>query len=147
MTIIAWDGKTLVADKRATSVGNPATTTKIKRTKDGGLIAMAGDADAGRELVIWYENGANPATFPGNRDNDGRCRSVLLIITPDGKTHQLQRTAHIVTFEDTFIAIGSGRDYALAAMYLGFDARKAVEVACALDVDCGNGIDVLTLKE
>ncbi len=49
--------------------------------------------------------------------------------------------------EDKFNALGAGRDYALAAMYLGFDASRAVEVACALDVNCGNGIDVLTLED
>jgi hypothetical protein len=32
-------------------------------------------------------------------------------------------------------------------MYLGFDAVKAVEVACALDNGCGNGIDALTLQQ
>ncbi len=48
--------------------------------------------------------------------------------------------------QDRFDAIGSGRDYALAAMYLGHDARRAVEVASALDNGCGNGIDVLTLE-
>ncbi|MES2148609.1 MAG: hypothetical protein V4508_02340 [Pseudomonadota bacterium] len=143
MTVIAWDGKTLAADKRATSVGNPATTTKIFRLKNGCLVGMCGDADAGRVLIDWFEVGAHPSTFPDNRDSDNRCRVVLLIITPDRKVHQLQRTHRLVTFEDKFTAIGSGRDYALAAMHLGFDALKAVEVACALDVDCGNGIDLL----
>ena len=37
------------------------------------------------------------------------------------------------------------RDFALAAMHLGKSAREAVEVACALDVFCGNGIDTLEL--
>jgi len=48
--------------------------------------------------------------------------------------------------EDKVYAGGCGRDYALAAMHLGHDARKAVEVACALDVHCGLGIDALELK-
>lgn len=47
--------------------------------------------------------------------------------------------------EDKFTATGCGRDYALAAMFLGHDARAAVEVACALDAHCGNGIDTLEL--
>jgi ATP-dependent protease HslVU (ClpYQ) peptidase subunit len=33
-------------------------------------------------------------------------------------------------------AIGAGMDYALAAMYLGHDVKKAVEVACELSVWC-----------
>ncbi len=35
-----------------------------------------------------------------------------------------------------FAAIGAGRDFALAALHLGHDARKAVEVACKLSVYC-----------
>jgi len=35
-----------------------------------------------------------------------------------------------------FMAIGAGRDFALAAMHLGHDVRKAVEVACELSVYC-----------
>ena len=42
--------------------------------------------------------------------------------------------------------MGHGRDFTLAAMHLGHDARTAVEVACALDAFCGCGIDTLTLE-
>lgn len=145
MTVIAWDGKTLAADKRATCVGNPNTTTKIRRLSDGTLIGASGDADAAREIIYWYENGALPSNFPGNRDDSNNTRASILIITPERKIRMIQRTAFLVDFEDKFFAMGSGRDYALAAMHLGFDAIKAVEVASALDVDCGNGIDTLSL--
>lgn len=40
---------------------------------------------------------------------------------------------------------GSGRDFAEAVLHLGHDARKAVEVACHFQTDCGNGIDSLDL--
>ena len=45
--------------------------------------------------------------------------------------------------EDTFAASGSGRDYARAVMHMGHRAWDAVAVACALDTECGNGIDTL----
>jgi ATP-dependent protease HslVU (ClpYQ) peptidase subunit len=35
-----------------------------------------------------------------------------------------------------FMAIGAGRDFALAALHLGHDVRKAVAVACELSVYC-----------
>lgn len=41
-------------------------------------------------------------------------------------------------------AWGSGADFALGAMAMGAGARRAVEVACELDVHCGKGIDVVT---
>ncbi len=145
MTIIAWDGKRLAADKRATHIGNPSTTTKIFRLRDGSIGGMSGDADTGRALIQWYNEGSDPTKFPVNRDSNGCCHAVLLIITPDKTIHQLQRTPFLITFEDKFAALGSGRDYALAAMYLGCNAIEAVNVATALDVDCGNGVDVLEL--
>lgn len=39
MTIIAWDGKTLAADKRGTVAGMAYTVTKIHRLPDG-LVAF-----------------------------------------------------------------------------------------------------------
>ena len=35
-----------------------------------------------------------------------------------------------------YTAIGAGDDYALAALYLGHDVQKAVEVACELSILC-----------
>jgi hypothetical protein len=35
----------------------------------------------------------------------------------------------------------------MAAMYLGRDAKEAVEVAISLSATCGNGIDTITLGE
>jgi ATP-dependent protease HslVU (ClpYQ) peptidase subunit len=42
------------------------------------------------------------------------------------------------------MAIGSGRNYAMAAMYLGKTAAEAVAVAAALDSSVGCGITTLT---
>ena len=46
---------------------------------------------------------------------------------------------HIVTYE----AIGAGSDFALAALYLGHTARKAVKVATELSVLCEEPIQEL----
>lgn len=49
MTVICWDGKTLAADKRATSVGLARTVTKVQRHGDV-LLAMTGDWDVAAEM-------------------------------------------------------------------------------------------------
>lgn len=41
----------------------------------------------------------------------------------------------------SFAAIGSGRDYALAAMHIGNIPSAAVKVAADLDICCGRGVD------
>jgi hypothetical protein len=145
MTCIAWDGRTLAADKRATVAGHAATVTKIMRTPSGELIGASGDLDTGRALMAWYCAGADASSFPDNRNGE-YCRAYLMVITLEGKVHKYEREPIALPFEDKFSAMGSGRDYALAAMHLGHSARKAVEVASVLDTSCGNGIDMLRLK-
>lgn len=146
MTVIAWDGQTLAADKMATSCGHASTTTKIRRASNGSLLAASGDADKARELFAWYEGGADPSAFPSNRDanNDPYCS--VMVITPEKKIFKIERGPYLIEFEDKVMAMGCGRDYALATMHLGFDAVKAVEVASALDISCGKGIDMLTFE-
>lgn len=141
MTVIAWDGKTLAADKRATNNGHASTTTKIQRVGDM-LIGMAGDACYARAMLEWARTGFDPATFPEHqKSKDDFVRFV--VIEKSGRILEYELTPYPVVVEDRTIAVGSGRDYALAAMHLGKNAQEAVKVACALDIYCGNGIDVL----
>lgn len=144
MTVIAWDGRTLAADKRMSWNGYPATTTKISRAPNGALIGGTGDSDAIAALRKWYLDGAVPADYPNNTC-DGDYRARLLVITPTGQITVYLADPVPVTLDDKCFAVGSGADFALAAMHLGHSAKKAVEVACALDTGCGNGIDTLRL--
>jgi 20S proteasome alpha/beta subunit len=142
MTIVAWDGKMLAADKRAINNGYVGgTVTKIHRW-DGGLCAFAGDMDIGVQMVQWLRDGAEPDNFPKQQEKNA---ASFMVIHADGRTVRYETTPVPLPFENTIQAMGSGRDYALAVMHLGHDAVKAVEVACALDSGCGNGIDRLTL--
>lgn len=121
------------------------TTTKIFRSGDA-LVAYAGDAAFGEEMRAWFDRGACPEDFPtSNRDKDDW--AGLLVIRRGEPVLRYERTPYPVRFDSRQFAIGCGRDFALAAMYLGKTAREAVEVAIALDSGCGNGIDELTLKD
>lgn len=145
MTVIAWDGKTLAADKRSSDDSSHRTVTKIRRTADGSLIGTCGPASACREMEEWFEAGANPDTLPlGQRV----CETAawLLAITPAREIRYWQLGAHPMLVEDEKIAIGSGLTYALAAMHLGCNARVAVQVAIDLCPSCGNGIDALEFE-
>lgn len=142
--MIAWDGKTLAADKRASFGTLIRTTTKIFRAGDA-LLAYAGDAAFGEEMRAWWTRGAKPDDFPaGNRDKDDW--AGLMVIRKGQPIARYERTPYPVLFEDEQFAIGCGRDFALAAMYLGKTAPEAVAVAIALDSGCGNGIDTLELE-
>jgi len=94
------------------------------------------------QMIEWVRAGRAVADFPPmQRDKDDW--QPILVIEADGTPSQYDRTPYPSRFEDRCCAIGSGRDFAMAAMYLGKTAREAVEVACALDSGCGNGIDTL----
>lgn len=143
MTVIAWDGRTLAADKRVSFQGLSSTTTKISRA-NGCLVAMCGDGTAAEQMLEWFRAGAMPGNFP-------KCqRSVdwasLLVIVPDGKIHKYERGPKPIIIEDQFHAIGAGRDFAIAAMHCGKTAAEAVAIACIYENSCGNGIDTLAFE-
>ena len=68
------------------------------------------------------------------------------MIGPDKSIRKWERSPYPLKFHDEQFAIGSGRDFALAAMYLGKTAAQAVEVACVFDSGCGNGVDAMALE-
>ena len=147
MTVIAWDGEVLAADKMASNGNNLRTVTKIYKVPQG-ICGMAGEFWHGLEMLNWFEDGMVPDEFPKCSGDDGDGSHILLI------THEKQ----IITFhpkcrgygevfEEEQFAIGSGAEYATTAMYLGYSAVEAVEVACELSPGCGVGIDTLRLDK
>jgi len=143
MTVIAWDGKMLAADKRGTVDCLGYTVTKIHRLPDG-LVAFSGGGAHAAELLNWFRGARDPASYPRCTD-DGGAGSIR--IDASGRIFMYSAANPFPELiEDRFYARGSGRDYAMAAMYLGCDARRAVEVASAFDIGCGNGIDTLELE-
>lgn len=144
MSVVAWDGRTLAADKRALIGSLYRRTTKIFRRNDC-LLGYAGDTDKAEELMAWWVAGAIPKEFPEACRDDSRSWASLLVASSEGLLHY-QRTPYPVRYDkDQAMAIGSGRDFALAAMHLGKSAAEAVEVACALDSGCGDGVDALAM--
>jgi len=141
MTCIAYDGKTLAADKQCTTVGYAHKVTKIFRVP-GGRVGFAGNGGHSVALLEWFRNGRDVATWP---KKDGGDSASAVFVSDDGIVHGYSGDdgPHAMIYEDKFVAWGAGRDYALAAMYLGRTAREAVEVACVLDTTCGMGIDIL----
>lgn len=141
MTVIAWDGSALAADKRAISGGGIARAcTKIER-HGSSLLGITGDWDTGAEMREWFKAGALPASFPAKARED---KATLIVIDQLGIRTWVSGP-YPMRIEAQRCAWGSGRDFAEAVMHLGHDARRAVEVACVFQTDCGNGVDVLTL--
>ena len=145
MSVVAWDGERLAADKRASLGGLIRTATKIFRVADA-LAAYVGDVDAGEELLDWFRRGHDPEKFPSSQRDRG-ADSALLVVHGYGEIWLYEHTPYPAKFPPQHFAIGSGRDFALAAMHCGNSAPEAVEVACIFDRGCGNGVDVFTHYE
>lgn len=137
MTVIAWDGKTLAADKRATG-SHVYTVSKLFRSGEY-IVGCSGEADQVGAFRAWFDDGRDPATYPKNDDR----KLFMLAVHVSGRIERYETTAWPITVESRFCAMGSGQPYAMAAMHLGCDAMRAVLVACEFDEGCGNGVDTL----
>lgn len=142
MTVVAWDGKTLAADKLGDAGGLQRTTTKILRF-DGGLFGSAGYASKASEIFAWISSGADPAKVPAFQLTDDY--QMVLVVRTDRRVFTYARSAYPFEMEDRFHAIGSGRNFAMTAMHLGMSAANAVRVTCELCTECGVGIDTMEL--
>lgn len=145
MTVIAWDGKTLAADKRMCAGDTVKTTTKIFRFGRE-LLGFSGDISVGAELLDWYRAGAKPESFPAiNRCKDSV--ASLMLIRADGTAWRYESGPSPFRCEGEFCAWGSGDESALVAMACGKSAAEAIEVVARFNNGCGNGVDTLTLED
>ncbi len=145
MTIIVWDGETLAADKQATHSDLVRKVTKIRRIR-GHLVGVSGDWDRAQEVFDWFEQGAEPEKMPAFQkvmdDFVG-----MLVITPDKRILKYERSHVPMDFsEEDWFCMGSGRDYAYGALYMGANAASAVMAASAFSSSCGQGVDTLKLE-
>lgn len=153
MTVVAWDGTTLAADRLAINGNTRGTTRKIYKVVCPGkngviekhLVGVTGLQWKGMEMLDWYKRGASPSDFPecARSSND---TASLLVIRPEGAC-RFEGGPVPLPILDSYTALGSGRDFALAAMHMGGTAERAVQVACDLDAYCGAGLDWMTFDD
>lgn len=145
MTVIAWDGECLAADKRMLAGDTAQSTTKLFRLPDGALVGITGDFCFGLEMVEWLKAGADPATFRSEwRDpSKGGC---VLVVRPDRQVVSYESSPIPIPFSHSFCATGSGSLGALVALACGRSASEAVALACMFSSGCGNGVDTLRLE-
>lgn len=141
MTTIAWDGRTLCADRQLTTSGVRFETTKAHRLRDGSLFASCGALENNVAVKQWLNGGDDKPAIDKDDDFDG------VLIRPDGTAWMLNKKLHLIAIESPYFATGSGRDFALLALKLGKTAREAVELACELDIWSGMGITELTVDQ
>lgn len=142
-TIVYRDG-ILAADSKAyggKGQASPGIKVKARRLPDGTRVGVVtAIIGQGERFMNWLEAGGDPTAW-GSGDPDLRA----LVIRPDGGVYLYDDGPWPSgPIETDRYAIGSGSEFALAAMYLGADAERAVEVAAALDQHTGGPVLILT---
>jgi hypothetical protein len=148
MTTIAWDGKTLAADRASTQGYIVNEVCKIRSIAGGKRIrgqryaALTGDAHICEAMLAWLL-GAEMIRVP---DADWN-KACGLIVTIDRRIFRM--AVAVGTFEEILsvpFADGGGSEMALGAMLAGADAKRAIElVALRAPSLSWGGVDVVTL--
>lgn len=138
MTTIAFDGKTMACDTRVTGDHIYNTDTKIYENEFV-VIGIAGNAEAGILLVK-----DDSILVPKHYDFDFSALVWVKDIETLCKVEFYKSwdcaLSSVVHIADGFAAVGSGAPYALAAMYLGNTATRAITVAAQFDTNTGGKI-------
>lgn len=160
MTVIAWDGTTLAADRLVCHAYLKYASTKVfavNGPRGRALVGFAGSGSRVGAMLDWYMSGADPATYP---KRDAEDNSVMVCVERfqepigapriDGgpymtgtRLRRYEGTGYAYPIESPLYADGSGQDVALAAMHCGRDAVQACELAGELLASCGLGVDAV----
>ena len=143
MTVIAWDGHVLAADRQATHGDTIASVKKAWPLKNGGAVAVCGNLSHGLALKRWVEEGMERKKFPKLKESEEWTR--LIVALPGKSVVMFENTPEAIEIIDPFLAWGCGREAALGALEMGASAIKAVEVASKWVEGCGRGFDAIMI--
>lgn len=142
MTTIAFDGVTLAADRQVTYGTSKEATSKIYRLGDK-LIGISGDACQAMVAIEWLTKGRK-----GRKPDLDRVEDVNLLVVDLKKKKCFYMDGNLMLLEiHPPVSVGSGSMAALAAMRLGCDAVKAIEVASEVDTFTGGGVESIRCFE
>lgn len=145
MTTIVYKDGVIAYDSRATN-GDMISSDVIekKRVVNNVAFFFAGSLVDFDKLVECY---FNPET-PEEMESDGTCAIVVdnkkvFIVSIDSDSGRFWKQPLELFSKYT---IGSGTPYAQAAMEMGADAKKAVQIAMKLDIRTGGKIKTYKIR-
>ena len=146
MTTVAWDGRTLAADRQVTYGNTRAAGRKLFDCAEY-IYAASGTAFEAELIARWLRDGARPSSRVRLEDDEGH-RCGIVVQKADGRAFVAQgRTVVLVGHREAPLACGSGCDFALAAMAMGKSAVQAVRFAERFDIYTGLGVDLWRFRE
>lgn len=152
MTTVAFDGQTMAADTLA--VDNWGLKEKTLEKIWANKYLLIGGAGESGQIQTWLagldqletdlddliEAGYKPYAKESNDP------ALLVVCRMTGRIYRHVGGRFLRSHYPQF-AIGSGRDFALAAMHLGKSAREAVEVAMTFDNNTGGDVIEIGVSE
>lgn len=122
---------------------------KLRRMPGGSILGVGGNLGPGAMLLDYMEAllADNELARPARAALRGFRGVTALWLQRNGDVYLLQSDCggSITKLSGEFFAEGSGFIAALAAMHMGAGAKRAVEVACAMDTGCALPVRVMRL--
>ena len=144
MTVIAIGEDEIAADGlMCFSQERQRTNFKKIIVLNGTIYMLTGKSAIFQHLIEWHRVGAQASDVPP-MDKDENWN--LMIMDECGLNHYSNRSPYPEPLEVP-TAFGCGCEYALGAMKAGASPRRAVEIACELNVFCGGEIQVVNIAE
>jgi ATP-dependent protease HslVU (ClpYQ) peptidase subunit len=149
MTTIAVNKESIAGDKQFTYGGSikmlgktkiyevPAETAKAVFGCNKVLVGFCGNAMPIDRAVKWLWE---PTTKPPKLKN-----MEVVMLTDKKEIYHGNDFRSLLKVEDKFMAIGSGMQYALAAMHSGKTPLEAVKIASKFDTMTGMGFNEIKL--
>lgn len=141
MSVIVFRAGIVAADTRVSNAGYvmPERCQKIWSTPWGvaGFVGTYTFVDVAREWTCTADDGT--AVPEWTKDTTViEFREDGIFVSEEGHTYRQPAPLG-------YFAWGSGTPVALGALYAGADARRAVEIACLVEPQCGGDVVVLHL--
>jgi len=149
MTTIAYDGKSLASDSRSCIGGMIYEEDAQKIFTERGpfaVLGIAGDYQAAMDVMDMIGEFTNIEHIRGIPPEEIGNVSILAV-TKDGRLWSYAGSASCELRGDRPFAVGSGSDFAIAAMDLGKSAKEAVEYAATRDPNTNSVTQVETFIE
>lgn len=162
MTTIAYDGHTIAADTLETfSNGErcPYPVEKIMRCSIPGMLGQrlpqersqrvivgySGSLVGARRLLQHYVTSQRVLGQPIHQPDGDNSNMIVIHLDESNRAFLVSNAGGLVEITGKKMALGSGSDYALGAMYAGYSAHRAVEVAARLNVFTGDEVVSIVL--
>lgn len=145
MTTIAFDGKTLAADRCSWSGGCRRQVRKVFRVTatDGRrfLVAFAGNGMFAGAVLAWMRGEREAPNWEDFGKAEERDHQCALVIDEQYRIWQLGNQLTYSRERERIYAFGGGQDIAWGALEAGATARQAIKIAMKRGDYAGLGVD------